>query len=197
MKLVIGIVGPPLAGKETCADLLANLLVNDGYLVSRHTFSDILRETLDLWDIPHGRNNEQKMAIIMNAESGFKDGALGRAMRKRLMEDTSDVAVLDGVRWISDEKMIRSLGDEGIKTILIYISADAKVRYERMLSRDRAGEGSTSWEEFERQGKMENEIHIEDICTRAELVLHNDYENIDNFKRDIERVYENLFDRST
>jgi dephospho-CoA kinase len=98
MKLVIGIVGPPLAGKETCANLFEQLLVEDGYSVSRHTFSEILRETLDLWDIPHGRDNEQKMAIIMNAETGFKDGALSRAMRKRLMEDTADVTILDGVR---------------------------------------------------------------------------------------------------
>ena len=128
MKLVIGIIGAPLAGKETCADLFEKLLVEDGYSVSRHTFSEILKATLELWDIPHGRDNEQKMAIIMNAETGFGDGALSRAMRRRLMEDTADVTILDGVRWLGDEHMIRSLGDDGIKTVMVYISADPKIR---------------------------------------------------------------------
>ena len=122
MKLVIGIVGAPLAGKETCANMLEKLLVEDGYSVSRHTFSEILRETLDLWGIPRGRDNEQKMAIIMNAETGFGDGALSRAMKHRIMNEDVDVTILDGVRWLGDEKMLRGLNDEGVKSILVYIS---------------------------------------------------------------------------
>jgi dephospho-CoA kinase len=197
MKLVIGLVGAPLAGKETCANLLEKLLVEDGYSVSRHTFSEILRETLDLWGIPHGRDNEQKMSIIMNAETGFKDGALSRAVRNRLMKDTADATILDGVRWLGDEKMIRSLNDEGIKTVLIYIPADAKVRYARLLARNRAGEAATTWEDFSRQEKMRTEVDIPNIGSRAEIMLENNYDSIENFERDINRVYESLFDRST
>lgn len=197
MKLVIGLVGAPLAGKETCGNLLENLLVEDGYSVSRHTFSEILRATLDLWGIPHGRDNEQKMAIIMNAESGFGDGALSRAMRHQLMQDTADVTILDGVRWLGDERMIRSLNDEGIKTILIYIDAEARVRYARLLARNRAGEAATTWEDFSRQEKVRTEVDTPDIGSRAEIVLENNYDGIENFQRDINRVYESLFDRSS
>jgi len=195
MKLVIGIVGAPLAGKETCANVLEALLLEDGYSVNRHTFSEILRETLDLWDIPHGRDNEQQMAIIMNAETGFKDGALSRAMRRRLMEDVADVAILDGVRWTGDEKMIRALGDEGIKSVLVYINADPKVRYARLLARNRAGEGATTWEDFARQEKARTEVDIPDIGSRAEIALENNYDDVEHFKRDINRVYESLFDQ--
>jgi pantothenate kinase len=196
MKLVIGIVGTPLAGKETCANLFEKLLVEDGYSVSRHTFSEILRETLDLWDIPHGRDNEQKMAIIMNAETGFSDGALSRAMRRRLMEDTADVTILDGVRWLGDERMIRSLADVGVKTIIIYISADPKVRYTRLLARNRAGESATTWEKFMQQEQVRTEVDITDIGLRAEIVLENNYDSVENFERDINRVYESLFDET-
>lgn len=196
MKLVIGIIGAPLAGKETCANLLEKLLIEDGYSVSRHTFSEILRETLDLWDIPHGRDNEQKMAIIMNAETGFGDGALSRAMRKRLMEDDADVAILDGVRWLGDEKMIRGLNDDGIKSVFVYISADPKVRYARLLARNRAGEGATTWEKFQQQNQMKNEIDIPDIGSRAEIALENNYDDVSLFERDINRIYENLFDQT-
>jgi dephospho-CoA kinase len=194
MKLVIGLIGAPLAGKETCANLFEKLLVEDGYSVSRHTFSEILKATLDLWDIPHGRDNEQKMAIIMNAETGFGDGALSRAMRRQLMEDTADVTILDGVRWLGDERMIRSLNDDGIKTVMVYISADPQVRYARLLSRNRAGEAATTWEDFARQEKALTEVDIPDIGSRAEIALDNNYDDVSHFERDINRVYESLFD---
>jgi dephospho-CoA kinase len=170
MKLVIGLIGAPLAGKETCANVLEKLLIEDGYSVSRHTFSEILRETLDLWGIPHGRDNEQKMAIIMNAETGFDDGALPRAMKNRITHEDVDVTILDGVRWLGDEKMLRSLNDEGIKSILIYIPADAKVRYARLLARNRAGEGATTWEKFMEQEQMKNEIDIPNIGRRYRIL---------------------------
>ncbi|HUC31409.1 MAG TPA: hypothetical protein VMR99_01820 [Candidatus Paceibacterota bacterium] len=194
MKLVIGLVGPPLAGKETCANLLEKLLIEDGYSVSRHTFSEILRETLDLWGIPHGRDNEQKLAIIMNAETGFKDGALSRAMKHRIMHEDVDVTILDGVRWLGDEKMLRGLNNKGIKSILIYIPADAKVRYGRLLARNRTGEGMTTWEKFMEQEQMKNEVDIPTIGSRAEIMIENNDVDIEHFHHDINRVYESLFD---
>ncbi len=195
MKLVIGIVGAPLAGKETCANTLEQLLIEDGYSVSRHTFSDVLRDTLDLWDLPHTRDNMQRMAIVMNAETGFGDGSLSRAMRRRLMSDDADVAILDGVRWLGDEKMIRGLQDDGIKSVLVYITADPKVRYARLQARNRAGEAATTWEDFERQERARTEVDIPDIGSRAEITLENNYGDTEHFKRDINRVYENLFDQ--
>ncbi|MGD1003249.1 MAG: hypothetical protein ABR884_01585 [Minisyncoccia bacterium] len=196
MKLVIGIVGAPLAGKETCANVLEKLLIEDGYSVSRHTFSEILRETLDLWGIPHGRDNEQKMAIIMNAETGFKDGALARAMKNRITHEDVDVTILDGIRWLGDEKMLRDLNEEGIKSIIIYIPADPKVRYARLLARNRAGEGATTWENFARQEQARTEVDIPDIGLRAEIVIENNHDDIEHFHRDINRVYESLFDET-
>lgn len=196
MKLVIGIVGPPLAGKETCANALERLLVDDGYSVSRHTFSEILRETLDLWDLPHSRDNLQRIAIVMNADMGFGDGVLSRAMRRRLMEDTADVTILDGVRWLGDEKMIRSLNDEGVKTVMIYVSADPKVRYARLIARNREGEATTTWEKFMEQERVKTEVDIPTIGGRAEIALENNSNRIDDFERDINRAYESLFDQT-
>ena len=196
MKLVIGIVGAPLAGKETCANVLEKLLIEDGYSVSRHTFSEILRETLDLWDIPHGRDNEQKMAIIMNAKTGFGDGALPRAIKNRIVHENVDVTILDGVRWLGDEEMLRGLNEEGIKSILVYISADPKVRYARLLARNRASEAATTWEKFMQQETARTEVNIPDIGNRAEIVLENNYDSVENFERDINRVYESLFDET-
>src|SRR4051812_8444313 len=109
MKLVIGVTGSPLAGKETFANVTEELLKKDGHSVSRHRFSDILRDTLDLWGIPHGRINEQNMAQLMVIPEFFGKDTLSNAMKIRLMKNPQDVGIIDGVRWFSDEAMLRNL----------------------------------------------------------------------------------------
>jgi dephospho-CoA kinase len=110
------------------------------------------------------------------------------------MEDEADVTILDGVRWLGDEHMIRSLNDDGIKTVMVYIAADPKVRYVRLLARNRAGEAATTWEKFMQQEQIKNEVDIPDIGSRAEIALENNYDDVEHFERDINRVYESLFD---
>src|SRR5689334_897892 len=109
MKLLIGITGSPLAGKETAANIIAELLEKDGHSVSRHRFSDVLRDTLDLWGLPHGRINEQNMAQLMIMPQFFGKDTVANAVKMRLMRDATDVGVIDGVRWFVDEDMIRAL----------------------------------------------------------------------------------------
>jgi len=190
MKLVIGFLGFPLAGKGTAADIITGLLQKDGYSVSRHRFSDILRETLTAWGIPHGRDNEQILAQLMTAPGNFKEGALSRATKARLLKDTADVGLLDGVRWYSDEAMIREFPKEGVKSILVYVTADADRRYERLIKRNRAGEAATSREKFDEQNKAQNESYTTDIGSRAEIVLENNYEQTSDFERDVQKAYE-------
>ena len=190
MKLVIGIAGLPLAGKETVADELAALLQKDGLTLSRHRFSDILRETLDLWGIPHGRDNEQRLAIIMNDENGFRDGALPRAMEKRITSASEDVGILDGVRWLSDEKMVRELSKEGLQGLLVYVNASENTRYERLQKRNRAHEGMTTREDFARQNQMKNEVDIPEIGSRADIIIENENKDQATLRKEIERIYE-------
>jgi dephospho-CoA kinase len=81
-----------------------------------------------------------------------------------------------------------------VKSILVYIQAEPKVRYARLLARNRAGEGTTTWEKFMEQEQARTEVDIPDIGSRAEIVLENNYDDIEHFHRDINRVYESLFD---
>src|SRR5260221_3268415 len=191
MKLVIGLVGLPLSGKETVANKLEELLKSDGHSVSRHRFSDILRDTLDMWGMPHGRANEQMLAQIMQRPGAFPEGILSRAMKHRLMQNTADVGLLDGVRWDTDEQMMNSFPAEGIKKLMIYISADDDHRYTRLIARNRSGEAATTREQFAELNKQPNEIYIPEIGSRADLELKNNYEDVPSFQRDIENAYQN------
>ncbi|HEX4104057.1 MAG TPA: AAA family ATPase [Candidatus Paceibacterota bacterium] len=189
MKLVIGIVGPPLAGKETVADKLEELLRRDGYTVSRHRFSDILRETLTLWGIPHGRTNEQLLPQVMYAPDAFGEGALSRAVKNRLMKDTADVGILDGVRWLEDEKMLREFPAEGIRSVIIHVTASPDRRYARLKARDRHGESAQTREDFERHEKAKTEVEIPAIGSRADITVINEHEDIKNLHKEIEHAH--------
>ncbi len=190
MKLVIGLAGLPLAGKETVAIKLEELFHADNVTVSRHRFSDILRDTLDLWGMPHGRGNEQMLAQIMQRPGdGFPPGILARAIKARLIKNPADVGILDGMRWEVDEKMMQEFPAEGIKSVVVYIYADDDNRYARLLARNRSGEAVTTREQFAELNKQPNEIFIPEIGSRADIKLTNNYSSVAEFERDIEAVY--------
>jgi hypothetical protein len=171
------------------ASKLEELLKKDGYSVSRHRFSDILRETLTLWGIPHGRENEQLLPQIMHAGPGFGEGALSRAMKVRLGKNDADIGILDGVRWREDEKMLRELPKEGIQSAIIHVTASPGRRYARLAVRNRAGEAKTSRADFDRQEKARTEIEIPDIGGRADITLINDEDDIGKLYKEIEKAY--------
>jgi len=190
MKLVIGLTGPALAGKGTFADIIEALFQKDGHPARRHGSSDIIRQTLSIWGIPHGRENEQRIAQSMTSDVGFGKNAISRAMEHQLEEDRSDVGIFDGVRWPSDETMIRGFAKRGIPSVMVYVTATPEMRFARLKKRNRSGEASTTWEMFQRQEQAPTETLITDIGSRADIKVENNYEEIADFWRDIEHTYE-------
>jgi len=168
-----------------------------------HRFSDILRDTLDLWGMPHGRANEQTLAQIMQwpsgpdvpgrpentAGQGFPEGVLARAVKHRLSKNTSDVGILDGMRWDVDEKMLREFPAAGIKNFVIYVYADDDHRYARLITRNRSGEAAMTREQFAILNQQPTEIFIPQIGSRADLTLTNNYMTVAEFEPDIEKAY--------
>jgi uridine kinase len=197
MKLVIGLAGLPLAGKETITIKLEELLHADNVTVSRHRFSDILRDTLDLWGMPHGRANEQMLAQIMQrpgggpdgSAPGFPPGVLARAVKARLLKNPADVGILDGMRWEVDEKMMKEFPADGVKSVIVYVDADEDHRYARLVARNRSGEAATTREQFVELGRQPNEIFIPEIGSRADIRLTNNYATVADFEPDIEAAY--------
>lgn len=190
MKLVIGLAGLPLAGKETVAIKLEELFHADNATVSRHRFSDILRETLDLWGMPRGRANEQRLAQIMQRPGdGFPEGVLARAIKARLEKDTADVGILDGMRWKVDEDMMHEFPADGVKSLVVYVDADEDHRFARLQARNRHGEAITSRGQFVVLNQQPNEIYIPKIGEHADIRLVNNYATVAEFERDIEAIY--------
>src|SRR4051812_31081631 len=112
MKLVIGIVGEKGSGKETFATFLKEIIPDKVIFHARS--SDILAETLQIWDLVSTRHNLQQLAIVL--DQGFGKGTLTHAVAKRIKDSNADIVVFDGVRWFSDAEMIRSFPEN----ILVY-----------------------------------------------------------------------------
>lgn len=166
MQLVIGIVGEKGSGKQTFADFLKEIASDKR--INHMRFSDLLRDTLTLWNLSHSRSNLQKVAIAFN--STFGEGTVSRALHKRVENDPADIVILDGVRWLSDEKLIR----EFPLNYLVYITADAKIRFERLKKRnDKIGEGEMDFAQFEREEKVQTETYIPQIGERSNLKIDN------------------------
>ena len=68
--------------------------------------SDILVETLQLWNIPKTRENLQDLAIYM--DRGFGKGTFSGTVKHRIEQMEVDIIIFDGVRWLTDVDLIKS-----------------------------------------------------------------------------------------
>jgi dephospho-CoA kinase len=184
MKYLVGVVGENGAGKDTFTTFLTAAAAP--LTVSKHRFSDVLYGTLNSWGIETTRANLQNMAIIMDRQ--FGKGSLTRAAQARIRSDKSDIAVIEGVRWKTDVPMIRSFKN----SLLVYVTAKPKVRFERMRFRgEKAGENSVSFKQFELEEKAATELQIPEIGSKADYKIENNG-TLDEFRTGVE-VFVNNF----
>lgn len=183
MKLVIGIIGEIGSGKEMFVSLFSEI-ARKRFTVARVRFSEILRETLRLWDIPMTREHIQKIQQVMRG--GFGEDVLPHAMQKRIQEADTDIVLLDGVRWEEDVNLIRSFP----RNYMIYVTADPKVRYERTKMRsENIGDATITFKAFMEQQKAPNELLIAKLGARANMAISNNG-TVDEFRANVNDFFE-------
>lgn len=168
MQVVIGLVGEKGGGKGT----LTKLLREDappGVTVATMRFSDLHRETLALWHLPITRQNMQELSRILVAAYG-KD-VIANAMRVRIETTAAQLVVVDGVRWEDDRLLIRSFP----RNLLVYVTADARVRFERIQGRGENHDDHTaSFEQFMDEERALAEQSIAHIGATADVTISNE-----------------------
>ncbi|MBI2063215.1 MAG: hypothetical protein HYT61_03200 [Candidatus Yanofskybacteria bacterium] len=165
MKIYLGIIGKPFAGKETVYKIISKLAQSRKLKTSIHHFSDPLNEILNLLHLPLERANQQKLSTMLR--EGFSEEVLGNELIRRAEMDPSDIVCLDGVRRPKDVVKLRNLQNG----FLVFVETPLEKRFE--FGQKRADRQVRTWEEFSAQQGAEAESKIDEIGWQADIRLDN------------------------
>lgn len=165
MAIIIGLTGENCAGKGTVADYLAR----KGFYY--YSLSDVIREEL----AKEGREITRDALIAKgNAlRQEFGSDILAKRTIEKLQSDRN--YVIDSIRNPAEAKALLATG----KMTLIYVTAPAETRFERMRARRREGDPK-SFEAFktidrlEIEGKDEHGQRLAEVFALATKKLVND-----------------------
>lgn len=195
MKLVIGLVGEKGSGKQTFVNFLRQIITSPSALhndmtVRQVRFSDILGQTLILWDILNTRENLQKLSIAM--KNTFGQESLSHAAEFNIENETADIIILDGARRQSEIEIVR----KQTPNLLVYVTADQNLRYERLKNRsEKVGETGLSREKFMQEEAVETETLIPKLGTKTDIKIENNG-SLEEFKNKIQEFYNDLCRKS-
>lgn len=190
MKLVIGLVGEKGSGKQTFVNLFKEIIgsrTKYGMTKVRQVrFSDILAQTLLIWDIPISRPNLQKMAMVMNDTFGEK--ALANAAKFSIEGDDSDIIIFDGIRSTGEFNLIKKQKNH----LIIYITANQDLRYQRLKKRsEKVGETNLTKEKFLEEEKNIRETGISKMGKKTDITIENSG-TLEEFKEKIKQIATSL-----
>lgn len=185
---IIGLVGEKGSGKDTFARFLQEIIKDKS--VAHLRFSDLLRQTLKIWGLLETRVNLQKLAQIL--EDGFGPGTLAHGIEIQIQKTNADIIILDGIRWWPDVKLLKKFSNH----LLVYITADPKLRFERLTQRgEKDGESLMNFKQFQKEEQAKNELLIPEIGSEAGYKITNN-SSIEDFKKEIEKFLNSLLSQS-
>lgn len=180
MKKIIGLVGETGSGKDTFCDYLKR--VRKDVFVFR--FSQPLTEALKIFFDEVKKEDQQWLAKVLRQR--FGNNILGEAIVKKIKNIKRGTIILNGVRVWEEFKMIKKLGGK-----IIYITADSKIRWQRVTRRGEKKDDKTSYQKFLKMEKAASEILIPQIGKKADFKIENNG-SIKDFHQKIESILEKI-----
>jgi len=173
--LIIGLSGTNLSGKGTVREI-----IEKSFKTHSTSLSDILREDLKQKGIEPTRDaliaygNE----LRKNKGSDILARRTSEKLEKQAQAQDFDIALFDSVRNITEIEFLKKRYGGRFK--FLFVDAPVEIRYKRSLSRARAGEHQTSFEQFKKIDDIESgktgEAHVQQLvkCKEAaDIVIIN------------------------
>ncbi|MFA6160148.1 MAG: AAA family ATPase [Parcubacteria group bacterium] len=162
-KIILGLAGEIASGKGTTAKYIC-----EKYNGNSHRFSTMLRDVAGRMYLDVNRENLQKISTIFR--ENFFDDILSSVIAKDVENDEHKIIAIDGVRRMADISYLQKI--PGFK--LVYIEAEMKKRYERIIGREENTDDKTkTFEDFQKDHEREAERQIKDLKNQAEYVIDN------------------------
>jgi dephospho-CoA kinase len=163
MKKIIGIVGEMGSGKDTFCEYVKENYQNVYFL----RFSDGLTEALKIFFDEIKREDQQWLSSALREK--FGQDILVKALIKKVNNIKEGIIILNGVRRPGDFAELQKIGGK-----LIYITADIKKRWERVILRKEKADDDVPFEKFLELGQAEAESAITTIGEKADFKINND-----------------------
>ena len=172
MPLIVGLIGKKFAGKSTFVRLTQEYLGANFPLVHLRT-SDVLRDMCHAGYLSDTNDNLQKMATFLRKEFGERhlSYTLSERIAHECMRNVTAICFLDGLRWDSDIKLLRSFP----LNRLVYITCD---NLDAILKRchergDRPDEAEMTQEKLIALRNSPTEIEIARLGQQADYLISN------------------------
>ena len=162
-KIIIGIVGEIASGKGAITKY-----VLEKYQATEYRFSDILRDILERVHLDVVRKNLASLSLGLREYYG--QDILAYALAQDIKNDNGQLIVLDGIRREADLKYLKEMDN----FVLVYVEADMKLRYERLIGRnEKQDDKMKTFEEFKNDHKLETETTIKELKNIADVTIDN------------------------
>lgn len=161
-KILIGLTGEIGSGKDTFCGYLKENYKN----VFVFRFSDALSDVLKMFFDAVKREDQQWLGALLKER--FGSDILVRALIKKANNISEGTVILNGIRAEGEEQKIKENGGK-----IIYITADQKVRWERVKIRGEKADDNVPYEKFLEMAKASAELQIPGIGKRADFKIEN------------------------
>lgn len=180
MKKIFGFVGHIASGKGAACDYF-----HEKHAAGYHRFSAILRDLVVRLYLPDDRDHLIRMSEALRRE--FGEDTLARVMAADVANDPAGIICIDGIRRVQDMMNLRQIA--GFK--LIYIEANPKIRYERLILRaQRSDEKNKTFEQFLADEQRPTETSIDEVKKQADIFINNNG-SIEEFYIQLEKLCAN------
>lgn len=163
MKLILGFVGEISSGKGTACNY-----VIEKHHAGYHRFSTILRDVLDRLFVEQSRANLQNVSTALRQV--FGDDLMAKVMASEVDADPAQLVCVDGIRRPADIIELKKMEHFHI----IHITADAKMRYERLTGRqENSDDQKKTYEQFLQDQLAESERMITQVSESSDFKIDN------------------------
>ncbi|MBU0546296.1 AAA family ATPase [Patescibacteria group bacterium] len=180
-KIILGFVGDLASGKGTVAKYLVKK-----YKINAYRFSTMLRDILRRIYIEDTRQDMQKLSTFLRENYG--QDVMSKVIAKDVENDPNDLVVVEGIRRPSDITYLK----EDPNFHLIYITADSKIRWERLVIRnENPGDDKKSYDDFLKDEQAEADKLIKELGKTAEYAINNN-DGFEDFYTQIEEIVKKI-----
>jgi dephospho-CoA kinase len=180
---IIGIGGTDASGKDTVGEALA-----ESYGWQFISVTDILREEAKKRGWTLTRSNLRKISAQWRHEHGM--AVLVEIAVQRYYPQKYKGLAISSLRHPAEADKIHELGGQ-----VVWVDADPRIRYERILKRNRGTEDSITFEKFlaEEQAQMhssgdEAALNLAGVKAKADIYLPNDGHDREVFIAAVEKT---------